>query len=101
GAARALADVDQLDAIRRGRDLAEVAQRIVVRGQVEIVAGSVSEHRFRRGHLAPRGGRQQKGNRESLQGSTASLYCSSRSSSLAVLKSFVRRSSANLRNCAM
>ena len=53
-AARGLAHVDQLDAVRRRRQLAEIAQRVFVSGQVEIVAGLVAQHRFRRGWPWPR-----------------------------------------------
>src|SRR6185437_15353994 len=44
-AAGGLAYVHQLDAIGAGGHLAVVAERVVVAGQVEIVAGGVAEHR--------------------------------------------------------
>ena len=51
-----LPTLHQLDAIGGRGELAEVAERIFVGGEVEIVAGLVAQHRFGRGDLGERRG---------------------------------------------
>src|SRR5205085_22748 len=89
---------------------AEVAQRVLVRRQIEIVARLVAQHRFGGRHLrlGRRGHHQnyqhflhgESLHGASLHGTTANLYCSNKSSSFAVLKSLVRKSTGNFFICA-
>src|SRR6476469_1653050 len=99
-ALRGLTDIDQLDAVRRGGQLAEVGERLLVIGELEIGARLVAEDGLRCGRLG--GGRQSQREQEQdlVHGSTASLYCSRRSSIFDALRSFARRSTENLRSCA-
>src|SRR6185437_7419834 len=93
---RGLAYVDQFDAVGRCRDLAEVVERVFVSGELKVGARLIAEYRFgRRNSGGGRSQREDECERERLHGITASLYCSMRSSSLAALKSLVRRSTTN------
>src|SRR6516225_2368103 len=108
---RGLAHLDDLDAVRSCGQLAEVAERVIITGQVEVGAWCVAKHGFRRRRLREcachqsrdRDGAGSQGAFEYRRphGTTASLYCSIKSSSLDVLKSWVRRSTTNFRICAV
>jgi hypothetical protein len=52
---RGLADAHQLQLVGGVRQLLEVAQRVVISGEIKIVAGLVPQHGFRGGRLGQRG----------------------------------------------
>ena len=98
-ALRGFADVHELDPIGGGGEFLEVSERLLVVGELEIGAGLVAENGLGSGRLGGGEGERQE-EQELLHGSTASLYCSRRSSSFEELRSLARRSTMNFRSCA-